>query len=609
MACLAHSFAADGARTKCTQPEVRAGCGLCARHDTYGAEPRLPPAQYLASGLLLEEAVFFVPRTRAVVCAGKRTERPIERRCCVARTAKGQRCGNWCALLPFCPAHTLLELRLLVDLQHIGPGFQLGLYAFNPSVGNTPAVFVAGAEVVSAVHLSSFATSSSAPVVSAGGRSFYAELCAEPLPEARRRAVYGNSTAPNTFALPTGELVDCTWRQGAITMANMQSGRGNNAVIVPHELGDGVHTVSLEATEAIGQGRSVFVEYSAARTGPDAYDFARLPGVSETPAFPDVTYVDSLYDFRRTASADLPLLLPRLGADDGPSPNGLRPIAQTAVRDLDGMLAFFDTGRLHRLVGCPQMEQCQAWLRLAVDAACDARMLGVGLTVDAALVHRGALLIEAVLLWHRAHMRRGLEPDLALLALLYAVLMPAQPLGVEDVVLAAREHFEHALAPAFRRQATAAWTESDSVAARAYVAALAQIAPWKRPLLAERAGLPAFDQIDTREGWRINLPAALLCPPALCEAQDRLGDWRTRFLDEGSRAPIKPVHLRGMHGEAFAKVRAVATKAYEVLLAQAQACGPAGVALARTAFDVGFGAVESAAAADLGKFLIQELRL
>ena len=70
-------------------------------------------------------------------------------------------------------------------------------------------------------------------MVRANGHNFH-EIVRRPVAESERQAIYGEYTAPNTFTLADGELLDCTWAQGAITMANMQVGgaEGCNAQIV-----------------------------------------------------------------------------------------------------------------------------------------------------------------------------------------------------------------------------------------------------------------------------------------------------------------------------------------------------------------------------------------
>ena len=592
MACLARTYAADGSSTCCGRPEHTAGLGLCALHEPFGGEqPRLPPAVG-PGGRLWEEIAFFEKRVRTVGA----TTKVVERHRCCAVTQQG-RCKNVCALLPYCPTHLLLELSLLVDLQRIGDEFQLGLYAFNAAVGRVPAVFVPGAEVVSAVHLSSFGNRRSMPVVRAGERAYYAKLCGEPITEVELRRRYGDLTAPNSFALGDGRLLDCTWRPGAITMANTQPGAGgNNAVIVAHELAEGLSAVSLEATSPIGQGRAVFVEYSSERKGDNAYDFDLLPREKCDPPLPSVSGIGSLYNF---------------GGQRRPPPaatrgaGGALAIQQTSVHDLDGMLSFFDDGLHRRLAYCVKATQCQPWLRLALETVCDAKVLGIGMTVDAALARRGSELIETLrqyLATYGSPKDGGPAPaDLLLIVLIFTVAMPPTALAPAEAALVVREWVEGTLAPLFADSGKA-WTEGDSIAARAYVAALAQVRPWQRPLKVDGFdGLPDFDQMNTGRGWRINLAAALFCPAAACAVPEWLADWRTQFLAEPPPAPIAPAHLRRMHVAAFAKVREAVAAGFHGLADQA--LSRAECPVVRTAFDAKFSVEESRAAVGLGRYL------
>ena len=263
--CLAHCFAEDGSARRCREPECKPNLGLCSLHSPYGAEPRLPPRLGL-DGMILEESTFFVPRCRKVTSDASVTSKPIHRMQCHALTPNG-RCGNWCSLLPFCPTHTLFKLNVLIDLQSIVEGqFDLGMYAFNVCMGYKAPVFVTGSEVVSATHLSAFRESYRDRVGRTNGRTFYTVLCAEPLPESDRAKIYGSMTAPNTFSLPGGLMIDCTWWQSVITMPNMQAGRCN-AHLVPHEVSARVPSVSIETTSPIRQGAAVFVSYSESRQG------------------------------------------------------------------------------------------------------------------------------------------------------------------------------------------------------------------------------------------------------------------------------------------------------------------------------------------------------
>ena len=237
---------------------------------------------------------------------------------------------------------------------------------------------------------------------------------------------------------------------------------------------------------------------------------------------------------------------------------------------------------------------------------------GVGMTIDMVMARRGQLLLETLQLYDQTYGRphgaaEQVTGDLLLLPLIFAVAMPRAPLPAQEIVLMAREHAESTLAPLYAAKA-GAWTEGDSIAARAYVAALAQIAPWKRPLEADPTqGLPQFDQLDTRERWRLNLPAALLCPAAACPVPERLAEWRTRFLANPPQAPIRPVHLRSVHQAAFAKVRRVVCDVRRSG-ASARVHAPS-VAVARTAFELRMSEAETSACMDLGKFLCRELQL
>ena len=90
----------------------------------------------------------------------------------------------------------------------------------------------------------------------------------------------------------------------------------------------------------------MFALYNTELQGPNAYDFSRLPDVSESPPFP-VVNGGSLYDFRRGRCDPLPPPVGCSGVVRGA--DGMCRIEQTNVWDLEGMLTFFDKGLVRRL--------------------------------------------------------------------------------------------------------------------------------------------------------------------------------------------------------------------------------------------------------------------
>lgn len=584
--CLAHSFAKDGSARRCREPECKPNFGLCTLHSPYGAEPRLPP-RLGSGGMILEESTFFVPRCRVVTSDASVTTKPIYRMQCHALTPQG-RCGNWCSLLPFCPAHTLFKLNVLIDLQSIVEGqFDLGMYAFNVCIGYRAPVFVTGSEVVSATHLSAFRETYRDRVGRTNGRTFYTVLCAEPLPESDRAKIYGSMTAPNTFSMPGGQMIDCTWWQSVITMPNMQAGRCN-AHLVPHEVAARMPSVSIETTGPIRQGAAVFVSYSESREGVDAYDFSMMPQIENEPRMPSTPAEGTLYDFRRTVDGlhPLPPLLPASSSGDA----GMLKIEQTTVRDLDGMIHFFEKGQFGRIRSLPSVLDCQTWVQQLIDLLDRTGGFGARLLVDAVLEHRGPLLVEALRLWHaqqqiklrkeapsRGSKRTCSEAedaaelcgrDVGFLIVLLAVVMPVKELRPEQVVEVASEHIATFMCKLIDVDLRA-WSEYDSIVARAVVGLLLQIAPWRRPLI-DTAASPFkavdFDQMRVREGWCINLPVALLCPDGACTVRTHFKQWRTRLVENYTYVAIRPQRLQRTHRQVFDALREVLTTVYTTLV-------------------------------------------
>ena len=149
MACLAHVFDRTGSHVMCTNSEYTPGLGLCHLHSLEGTQPRLPPVVDAASGMTLR-SVSFSSRGAHCAPAGRwRGRRAQSKGIGVTRLPTRDAVAS-CSLLPYCPAHTLLRCRLLVDVQRIGNGFGLGMYAFNALLGKAP-VFVPGSEVVGIV--------------------------------------------------------------------------------------------------------------------------------------------------------------------------------------------------------------------------------------------------------------------------------------------------------------------------------------------------------------------------------------------------------------------------------------------------------------------------
>lgn len=517
-----------------------------------------------------------------------RTTKPIHRMRCHAMTAEG-RCENWCSLLPFCPTHCLFKLNLLIDLQAIVPGqFDLGMYAFNVCVGPRAPVFVSGSEMVSGTHLSSFRETEKDVIGRTNGRAFYTVLCAERMTELERAAVYDSLTGCNVFTLADGSMMDCTWYQGIITMANMQAGQCN-ARFVPHEISAGVHSVSVETTRPVRQGGAIFALYSDEREGEDAYDFSRIPRTEETPVLPGLPAEGTLYDFRRGVAEVLPPL-PTLRAV-GRTEKGLIKIEQTEVRDMRGMIAFFKGGVFGRIMSLPAFSECQTWLKQLVDLLDRTRGFGVRLTLDMALRFRGELLVESLQLWHkrrqfaparqlpnRTGKRRRVaeEPrqeafsrDLALMVIIMAVVMPSRTLSPDAIVGLAYEHLSSFLSKLIDASERG-WSESDSVVARAVVGFFLQMAPWKRPLLIESLtrSKAEFDQLKVREGWCINLPVALLCPDGASSVHTQFKQWRTRIIEEHAYVAIRPPRLQRVHTKVFARMRKVLASVYDEFIAR-----------------------------------------
>ena len=571
MACLASFFSSDRAPTRCNQPERVSGAGLCVVHDLFGTQPRLPPRVNPQTGRLFEEDTFFVPR--ACIVGTHRDDLEFTR--CHKKMTGDKRCCNETMLWPYCPAHTLTELNLLVDLQYIRPGdFQLGLYVFDAMVGRDAPVFFSKSEVVSMGFFTVYQDNPLMKIVRRGGGTclaFYAS-CGRPLSKPQENAIYGaTGTAPNGFTAklgPTQQTFDCTWRRGLITMANTTERPGCNAVFVSCPLDQGVVTVAIEATNSIRQGCAVMVNYG------DEYDFARIPRVSYEPRLPDVPVEGTLYDFRRTASPNLAPLRQAKWTPPVSTPDGMVIVQQTSVIDVSGMLDYFGsyTVKVSQLVNLPGMGECQDFVHQLIGRV-SASGISLRYMVDAVLEYRGRVFINVM---HMIAAELGVvrlvtcdddastenvlrEPsvfadrDLVLVTLCFVVSQMAE--DDLDYAWAKRATLEHVYS--FLRgvapSPTRVWSERDGVFARAYVTASQQLRPWMRPPQA-LAPPVAFDQLMTTSGTIINLPAAFFCPNAESLAAVRLKMFRNEFASTADTA-MHPLRLQRVHFSVLERLR------------------------------------------------------
>ena len=193
--------------------------------------------------------------------------------------------------------------------------------------------------------------------------------------------------------------------------------------------------------------------------------------------------------------------------------------------------------------------------------------------------------------------------DLVLLALLFNVVIPEAPPAPETAVDRALHHIETTLRAVFESDEKRAWSEWDSVAARAYVTSWMQLAPWRSTSVA-RTGKPEFDQMDTVEGWRLNLPAAMFARPTL-PPTDRATQWRSRFGPDAraNSTPASPLPQRGVCARAQdgrGGLQGTGEPGAGVQCADAHGAD---------AFRGRFGAVESAASTSFGQLLKSELRI
>lgn len=393
MACLASSFASGRVPIRCGDSERVLGAGLCALHDLFGAEPRLPPRVNPQTGRLFEEDTFFVART----CSINTHREDLEFTRCHKKMIGGSRCCNETMLWPYCPAHTLTELNLLVDLQFIRPGdFQLGLYVFDAMVGEDAPVIFSKSEVVSMGFCTVFRDSAQMKIVKRGGGSclaFHAS-CGRPLSKPQENAIYGaNNTAPNGFTAKVGrtqQTFDCMWRRGVITMANTSVPEHCNSVFISCLVDQNLVTAAIEATRSIRQGCAVLVNYG------EAYDFARMPRVSYEPRFPDVPPEGTLYDFRRTAP-DLGPLRRKEWAPAVSASDGMVDVQQTSVVDVLGMLAYFDSYavKVRQIMTLPGMDECQDFVHQLLGRVSTAG-ISLRFMVDAVLEYRGRVFVQAL---------------------------------------------------------------------------------------------------------------------------------------------------------------------------------------------------------------------
>ncbi len=438
--CVAtlYDVATPEASRQCHYDALANGSMLCAMHQPgSGTCPRMPAALG-PDGKLLEEAVFFTPRhvwIRHTITGQRKPIGMSEGVQCMhvhQRHASGrvkERCGNriYCGG-PFCPWHTLLNARVVVDVQSTGARFAIGAYALDLERGATADVFPANAVVCNLIyHLPGLVP----------------QLMLEPMTTTQLLARYGSRDAA-PYAFRPGDAirhppllciagfgVDGVGADGAGADGVGADGAGVNGAGVNGAGAEAncvlqhapVNDITCTTTRAIRNGDALRVHRGATR--------ARDAGVwvvEHDPPLPDhLLHVDSLYKWSGSR--------PVHGAGHPDTPRAQYRYTADALAWLGGDDSTM--GCLARVLKVmhfqPRWHLVQYWLRwicsfdlAAVNIGYDMQCSATGLLQ---IVHKGTFLP----MLHALVGMVGEETDIVLLALMAAFRAPGDAAAVDKM--------------------------------------------------------------------------------------------------------------------------------------------------------------------------------
>lgn len=447
----------DGFRLACTNKRLQ-GKLVCARHhprtaeliqthpDEAGLEPRLGHGLLNPeTGLLLEEEVFYMPRT---VLVGDKIVGPLVKTQCFDYTrfdsvGRGtHRCMNEVYMgAPYCPVHALEASSMLMDLHHLAEGgpVSIGVFMVDPRAGPGGEVGTAGDVIGSLIG-----TDSRGPV-----------LLAERMSRRKMDARYGKEVvAPYAYNNTFGNTAfDTLLYRALLSMANTAPPNYCNAVFTHLLHGTFGVEVRADLPETVTNGSALLIDYGPAyREGLQAGEMA---DVSLRPPLPAVcSQVASLYDFGGFHRAPLraPAYAQQLTNGSGLLlPSRMYPCFPEIVAYFGQDLRSVLQSAQHRL-----LQLCQPWFQYRVLYwLCQRRELGTTAWISAVLQDpsRGDLFLYLLrVLAHTETRKQVLTSDgshkniacisLPVLAIFLACNLPqiSQNKDVQLLLQAAEEH-------------------------------------------------------------------------------------------------------------------------------------------------------------------------